>query len=419
MTREPRHTKAAAVSSLLLFLALSAAPIFSGEAAQDKEAKAESCLSQGDIFYLRGDYQKAVEQYLAAAEQAERRMSLSRAYFGLSLCHYYLRDLPSSRKWLKKVFEVDPQKEISVLFYPEAFVKLFSQAKQEAAGAGSAREQKEPGPPPVKTEPKVEAKPRAAEPPARASYPVENLPSAVEAGGGFWEIEVHYGSWSLDAVKSLFEKSLTKKVGAEIRDEVTDKLNATRNILVKSSYEQAITFDSGGSNYGAEIRFFPRGRAGSFSLGVALEKTRIRMDLAGFVKQNYSNGSSARVDSTAFIETEPFTVNVNFRWDFFPSSRVSPYFVFGFGFGAFKGDFGFSYTGAFEMGGASESVSDTQVKSVEDFIEEDNPNVHLTFFPLLQSSLGIKAEIYRGITLRVEAGFWNGLTARGGLAFRF
>ena len=419
MIRVTLRGKMTAVMALLLSLNVPAAAVFFGQESQDKGAGVESFLSQGDIFYLRGDYQRAVEQYATAAGQAGRRMDLSRAYFGLSLCHYYLRDLPNSKRWLKKVFEVDPQKEISVLFYPEAFVKIFSEARQEAAGSAAGQEQREAIPEPAKAEPRIETKPGAGKPAAGALRPDENLPSVREGSGGFWEVEIHYGSWGLDPVKSLFEKTLTKKIGGQIRDEVTDKLNANRDILVKSSYEQMLMIDTGGSNYGAEFRFYPRGRDGSFSLGLAFEKTLIRLDLEGSVRQNYSNGSTARVDSTAFVETRPFTVNVNLRWDFFPSWRATPYFVFGLGFGAFKGDFGFSYAGVFEWSGLAESVSDRQVKSIQDFIEEDNPNVHLTFFPLLQTSLGVKAEVYRGITLRAEAGIWNGLIARFGLAFRF
>ena len=85
-------------------------------------------------------------------------MNLSKAYFGLALCHFYLRDTSASTKYLKKVMEVDPQKEISSMFYPATFVQLFNQARQEAGGAKPGAEVvAAPQPIPSKAEPEKKA----------------------------------------------------------------------------------------------------------------------------------------------------------------------------------------------------------------------------------------------------------------------
>lgn len=416
MTVPRKITRALVLALLSAWLVAS---VYAGQREQEMESRAGEFLTQADKFYMDGDYRKAIENYLQAANLALSRMNLSRAYFGLAVSNFYLRDPVAAKRWLQKVFEVDPKKEISPHFYPDGFAKLFDDAKKESAVASSAGEQRVPATqepaPAIKPE---ETKTKKEKPmPSPQSLPPVDFREA--RGGGYWEVEAHYGTWSLNPVKSMFERPLTKKLGAEIRDEVTDRLSSSHAGLFPSAYEQTLTFNSEGSNYGVEVRFYPRGRAGSMSLGLSFEKTRMRVDVAGSVKQLYSNGSSASVDASTYIETEPFSANISFRWDFVPGGRISPFFVFGLGLGKFSGTFSYDYKGSFEKQGYKESVSDSKVQTLHDLLEEEESHIRLNLFVLVQAALGLKVDIFNGITLKVEAGFWDGLLARGGLAFRF
>src|SRR4030042_636138 len=126
--------------------------------------------------------------------------------------------------------------------------------------------------------------------------------------------------------KGAVEGTLTKKAANEIRDQVTDQLRAIYgNRLAPSSYEHSLSLDSQGSNYGFEVRYYPLGRRGSMSIGFSLEKTRIKVMMKGPVTQGYTDGSVASVEGDAYIESNPLTANLSFRWAFVPSRRVPPY----------------------------------------------------------------------------------------------
>jgi hypothetical protein len=399
---------------------------FAAPLVQEKNTQVEALLAQADAALQRGEYTSAIDNYLEAKNLAENKIDLSRAYFGLSLSYFYLRETVNAKDWIRKVLEVDPKKEISTLFYPESFVRLFSEGKKEfevgkmASSESGAAKTSEDSKKADKKVPPTEslsqpAKPEAPKQPGPGKKSI--FPSFKELAGK-WEIEIHYGSWSLSPVKGLFESKITDKLSEELRDDVSDKLRKTHTPLVQSKYEQTLVFDSEGSNFGLEFRFYPRGHEGSFSLGLSFERTSIKLSIAGPVKQEYTNGSYSQVDSEAYLETKPWTTNLSFRWDFKPSWRVSPFFVFGIGLASLDGTLGYSYTGAYHFRGAQEPVSDSDTKTFKEAEEEIDFNIP-NIFPLLQISFGIRGEVYNGLTLRVEAGIWDGIVFRGGVAYRF
>jgi len=393
----------------LALIALVIVPLgLAAQSAQEREAQAATFLVQADDAYARGDYQKAIADYLLVIQVSGKKMNLSRAHLGLSLCYFYLNDIENAKKYILKTLEIDPQKEVSLLFHPQTYVDLFNEVRKENEGrlalAGV--------PAPVVAAPEAQARPEVGQ-------EQQVIPEGiVEKGGGHFEVEVHYAVWSVDPAKGAFEGTLTKKAANEIRDNLTEQLKAMYGgKLAPSSYEQSLSFNSEGSNYGFEVRYYPLGRRGSMSIGLSLEKTRIKLLMKGPVTQRYADGSVATVEGDAFVETNPLTTNLSFRWDIVPSWKITPYFVFGLGIGPLNGAAAYVYSGNFRRGSAQSSVSGEETKTFDELREEGE--IDLDRFILLHTALGVKGNVYKGLILKGEVGFWDGLILRGGLAYRF
>jgi tetratricopeptide (TPR) repeat protein len=202
---------------IILFLAI-AFWLFSGGAAgacqggQEKEESAERLLLQADQFLSQKEYSKAIGCYLEAAGIAQKKINLSRAYFGLSRAYFYLEDIDSASRWMHKVLDVDPHKEISPFFHPPSFVELFNEARKEASAA-QKKEAKELILPKKPPEPEVRreeaqketpVKPKEAPPPVKkVSPPRQEVPAPEKISTAQkWEVEAHYGSWTAGPVKN-------------------------------------------------------------------------------------------------------------------------------------------------------------------------------------------------------------------------
>ncbi len=378
------------------------------QSAQDREAQAATFLVQADDAYARGDYQKAIADYLLVVQTSGNKMNLSRAHMGLSLCYFYLNDIANAKKYILKTLEIDPQKDVSPLFHPQSYVDLFNQVRKENEGRLALA---------AVSAPAVAApQPQAQRAPGQEQ---EILPEGIiDEGGGNFEVEVHYAFWSLDPAKGAFEDSLTKKVANEIREHLTDQLNdIAGGGLFPTSYEQTLAFNSEGSNFGFEVRYYPQGRRGTMSLGLSLEKTNIKLLMKGPVTQRYADGSVATVEGDAVVETNPWTTNLSFRWDIVPSWRITPYVVLGFGIGPLGGTAAYVYSGTYRRGNDQGAVSGEETKTFDQLREEGE--IDLDRFLLLHTAFGVKGHVYQGLILKGEVGFWDGLILRIGLAYRF
>jgi len=430
-----------------------------GQAASQRETDVEKLLVQANSYFQKADYKLAVGCYLEASALSKSRMNLSQAYFGLSLSYYHLRDTAGATRYMRKVIEVDPNKEISELFYPKAFVQQFNQVRKDIADQKGLTTEKVGAPktvpvkaeetPPAKDEkkeeaakkeepPKKEAEPprtvekpkvqEAKEPPATgkpAARRPEETPVLTgefevldEEKGGHWELSAHYSTWSVNLIKTLLEDALTDKLGKEIQNELIKKSGTIQAGLVPYEFTQGLAFDSGGSNYGLELRYFSAGRAGTFSLGLAFEKTDLKLTLNGNARQTFTNGAFASTDVKSTLISSPFSTHINFRWEVGQSVQLTPYFVLGFGFAPLKGTFSYTYTGTFKKDDFSQTIGDSQEKDF-DTLSQDIDFKIPDILVILQLHFGIKAQIYQGLSLLAEAGIWDGFVLRGGLAYRF
>jgi len=408
---------------------------------QVRESDVARLIAQAEEYTKKGDYKLAVGCYLEAAALSQSRLNLSQSYFGLALCYFNLKDNAGAVKYARKVLEVDPKKEISELFYPAAFVKLFDQARAEAAAGGQPPPEPvaEAKPVPLKTEPEKAGAETKAKPPsttaggeARPQTPPPGTKPAVlppaqvvqdelataEDRSGHWEIGGHYSKWSVNFVRSLFENTLKDELAEEIQTQIVKKSGAIQAGLVKLNFRHELSFDSDGSNFGFEARYYSRGRTGTFSLGFGLEKTDLSLTLAGPLTQEFSNGAAATVEASTKLVSSPFSMHVNFRWEVGTEAIVTPYFTLGFGFAPLKATLTYNFTGTFRKGDIVETISDAKEKTLKELSADVDfrfPDVLVIF----QLSFGLKAQLYRGLYLLGEAGIWDGIIFRGGLSYRF
>ena len=259
------------------------------------------------------------------------------------------------------------------------------------------------------------------------------------AASGKIEFGFHYGSWSVNILRGPIESLLSDVLQSEFRDKFIEEIRKDTPGFQQTFYDQKVSFDSSGSNFGFELRWYPGGSDGSFSLGVAVEKTSMKLalpevsaTLQGTDTATKQLGSlAAKVAGEMLIE--PLSFHLSFRWDLWPKAAVHPYISFGFGLaGAAVYDTGrvsYSYDATFTTPGKdaehyadSSSKTFRQLETESKTDENGNPKPNdfklPGFFPFFQLNLGLKVRVTDSIHLLVDYGFLDGFVLRGGVAVR-
>jgi len=433
-------------------------------AVRAQETEIEKILFQADALFEKSDYLGAIGSYFKASALSTKATELSRAYFGLAVCYFYQRDMAESVKWMRKVAFVDPYKTVTVDSYPKPFVTLFNQVLAEARAKGTpvvSTDRAEAPPVPGKTENQGEERKQAVKPekiepvvvpaavaegkteeettaaapkknepvireeprkPAVLNLPQTNAPAYEDFWAkmaGRFEASAHYSSWSANLVTNLAKGDLNTAFGKALQSAINKELTKRYPTLEKKEFSSDLAFDTSGSNYGFEIRYYSRGWAGTFSLGFGLEKTNITFALNGTATQIFTVGGVARANATATVEAKPFATHFSFRWEMGrPTARVKPYFTFGIGLAPLAGTFTYSYTGTYTLGDSQESIADSQTKDFAALSKDIDFNIP-KILVILQLDFGLKVEIVKGLFVLGEAGIWDGFMLRGGLGYRF
>ena len=250
---------------------------------------------------------------------------------------------------------------------------------------------------------------------------------------GHWEFGFHYSRWSINLLRSVIEEGISNALETDLRDKMLEDIQADHPMLAETSYSQEVQLDSGGDNFGFEVRYYPGGEDGSFSLGFSLEKTTMRVSLpeisASLALRDQFTQQNAQFSASSAGEflIKPWSFHLSFRWDIFPSSAVHPYLTFGLGAATAsaleRAQVTYSYSGDLELPGeAPEHYSDSVSKSIKQLKEEmeaEGEEFFLPgFVPFLQLNIGLKAVITPNIHLLVDAGIWDGFLIRGGVSIR-
>ena len=181
-----------------------------------------------------------------------------------------------------------------------------------------------------------------------AEYDADSKPK------GCFELGFHYGSWSINLFKSTIENALSDALQTELKEPLLDEIQADYPEIVEKSYSQDLSFDSSGHNFGFELRWYPKGKRGSFSLGLSIEKTSIFLSIPDIkVTMESTQGHVFQGEGTGYFDINPVSVHLSFRWDIKPSWRINPYVIFGFGI---------AWGNVFDNAEVSYSVSGTLVQ---------------------------------------------------------
>lgn len=238
---------------------------------------------------------------------------------------------------------------------------------------------------------------------------------------GKLQIGIHYGPWTLKPFSNYFEDDLLEHLSKEIRKRVNTELETKLPFPVGDKvidYNDELIFSTSGYNLGFEIRFFPKGPEGSFSLGLSVERTKINIKAEGPVNQSYIEGVTSTVEGLGYITTNPLTMNLSFRWDTNPSWRVSPYFVTGFGLAALLGEVGYEWTGSAQYKNITLQTGGSDILTLEEVEREAKENIPNVFY-LFQLNIGVRARITPHFYINGEIGFWDGMVFRAGVFYGF
>jgi|YNPNPStandDraft_1061719.scaffolds.fasta_scaffold65812_1 hypothetical protein len=257
-------------------------------------------------------------------------------------------------------------------------------------------------------------------------------PPAAPAQGHF-EFNFHYGRWSMNLLRPVIEDILSDALEGQVKKNFLEDIQAEHPELREKGYSQTVRFDSSGDNYGFELRWYPGGANGSFSLGLAVEKTTMKValpEVSGTLSlEETISYKTAEFNGRASGEfsIKPLSFHLSFRWDLFPSSPVHPFITFGLGAsgGAAlrESTLSYSYEGTLKIAGETdEAFSGGATKTIEELRKEreaEGEGFPLPgFFPFVQLDLGLKAKLTPNLHLFLAAGIWDGFLLRGGIALR-
>ncbi|MGB9836472.1 MAG: hypothetical protein ACPLRX_07015 [Candidatus Saccharicenans sp.] len=249
---------------------------------------------------------------------------------------------------------------------------------------------------------------------------------------GHLEFNVHYSRWTLNLVKGIVENMVSDALESDLKDRFLQQIQENYPNLVESGYSQSVVFDAPGHNIGFEIRYYPGGRTGAFSLGLAVEQSTMKVSfpevMANLNLNDTSTGGTANFVAQAGGEflVKPLSFHLNMRWDFLPSKIVSPYFCLGAGISTSKtfldANYHYYYSGTLTLpDGSNQVYSASDSKTLREIKEErlaEGKDWPLNFVPILQLNLGLRVRLSEKFRLMLDAGLFDGFLFRGGLSFR-
>lgn len=250
------------------------------------------------------------------------------------------------------------------------------------------------------------------------------------------ELGFHYGHWSVNMFKGLIESALDDALRTEFKDQFMKQILEDHPDFVETSYDQKVRFDSGGGHFGFELRWYPGGENGSFSLGFGVEKTSMKISLPEVSAtlrveelNTHKAASFAAAVNGEFL-MKPLSFHLSFRWDIIPSARFHPYLTFGLGIAGGsaleEGRLTYGYTADLVGLDLNEHYEDSATKTIKELKDEIDKKPGEAkkfplpgFVPFVQLHLGLKLKITSNVHALIDYGVFDGFLLRGSIAYRF
>jgi len=251
------------------------------------------------------------------------------------------------------------------------------------------------------------------------------------------ELGFHFSSWSLNFAKGFLDTAM----GDALKSRMLNLAREAHPGLVENSSSTSVDIDSSGGNFGFDIRWNPAGEKGSFSLGLSIEKTSMKVmvkEARATASLDIPDGEASKSadfngQGSGTFQLAPWSIHVNFRWEIKPAWRIHPYMAMGFGCGSGRyldqGTLQYDVQGdLLWLAGGAEHYQESGTKTlaaVKNKMGQDAESegkvlsIPFWFVPFFQLSLGVKGKIADDIYLVGEAAFWDGFILRAGIAYRF
>lgn len=250
---------------------------------------------------------------------------------------------------------------------------------------------------------------------------------------GHFEVGFHYGQWTLDLMKSAIEGAVDDAIKTDLREKFLEEIHKDHPHRQQTSYTQDVTFDSGGDNWGFDVRWFPAGNDTAFSVGLALEKVNMRVSLTDIaikmgLEDDVTHKTGDMIGSAkGDLRLKPLAFLANARWEFSPGSKVRPFIVFGLGMTGGStlenAVFSYEYAGDYNPPGDPHehyAGSDSKTgKELKDQAEAEGEDFSIpSILPFVQLEFGIAAAVHKNVVLLVSAGILDGFVLRAGVGVR-
>ncbi len=226
-----------------------------------------------------------------------------------------------------------------------------------------------------------------------------------------YSVGVNYTSWGLWFIENMMENMIEDAVKGNLQEQIENDFSG----YTLGDYTQDINLKSSGNGINVQLRIYPGGENGVFSLGINYFKLNSTLDLTGNVIQYFVPDSNyIELNATGVFEINYSAFLVDFRWDLLPESMIHPYISIGGGISPLKGKIIFNGEGSSYINQIKDTYSYNEDEKLEDI--EDIPTKIL---PVLQLNLGIKADINRYISISVDGGVWNGFLIKMGVLLSY
>jgi len=123
------HTKKIALITTFLFIflmAVNTVPLQSVD-----ENKGKTLMENGKKHYLNGDFQAAIDVWLQAAPLIKEKQKLPDLYLYISFANFKLGQTSRAEDFLRKMFEIQPRKNLNESDYDTNFLVIYNKIKAE------------------------------------------------------------------------------------------------------------------------------------------------------------------------------------------------------------------------------------------------------------------------------------------------